>query len=291
MDSFLHDLSWVVPLRSPWATPVFEAFTWLGYTPFFMAFLPLGYWLWNKDAFTRLAVLIALTGLLNAYLKDFWQDARPDPLFALDGRVGTSFGLPSGHAQIATVMWLWLAYEIRKPWAWAAAVILIAGVAFSRLYLGVHDVEDVLAGIALGLVSLALFGWFVSDRFRRWHDLHPAWQVALMVLVQPVLWYFWPANGQSVATLSLGMFLVGWWAGAMYDRHRLDIQRHPEWWALAVVGVVGVVSVFALFEGLGWTFGRLGLEGLAAGYATTFILALYMTVLAPLAFRAARLAR
>ena len=64
MESFLHDLSWVLPLRSDIATAIFNGFTALGYLPFYLVLLPLGYWLWDKAMFTRLAVLIMASALL-----------------------------------------------------------------------------------------------------------------------------------------------------------------------------------------------------------------------------------
>src|SRR5512139_126576 len=103
MESFLHDLSWVLPLRSDIATAIFNGFTALGYLPFYLALLPLGYWLWDKDMFTRLAVLIMASALVNGFLKDLFDDPRPALEFALDPRVRESYGLPSGHAQVAVV--------------------------------------------------------------------------------------------------------------------------------------------------------------------------------------------
>ncbi len=290
MESLLHDISWVVPLRGPILTPIFQGFTWLGYMPFFMIFLSLGYWLWDKDKITRLAVLIALSGLLNAYLKDFWQDPRPAADLRMDGGIGDSYGLPSGHAQVATVMWFWLAWEIRKTWAWVAATILVAGVSFSRLYLGVHDVEDVLAGIVLGLTNLALFGWFISSHFRRWHELHPAWQVATILLLQPVLYFVWPDEDGPGYALALGVFLAGWWAGAKLNQHHFDFERHPEWWGVAAAGAIGLFGLFTLFGIIGDLGEALGL-GEYSLHVSTLIIALYMTVLAPLAFRVARIGK
>ena len=162
MENFLHNMDWVLPLRSDWATPIANGFTWLGYTPFFLMFLPLGYWLWDRAIFTRLAVLIAITAVINGWLKDFWQDARPDPRYWIDNRVEGSPGRPSGHAQVAVAMWLWLAYEMRRRWAWVAAILIAAGVALSRLYVGVHDVDDILTGAALGLASIVLFIWLLG---------------------------------------------------------------------------------------------------------------------------------
>ena len=62
MESFLHDISWVVPLRNDTLTLIFNGFTFLGYLPFFLIFLPMGYWLFDKPMFTRLAVLVGLVG-------------------------------------------------------------------------------------------------------------------------------------------------------------------------------------------------------------------------------------
>ncbi len=290
MESFLHDISWVVPLRTPFLTPIFQGFSWLGYLPFFMIFLSLGYWLWDKDKITRLAVLVALSGLLNAYLKDFWQDPRPSLDFRMDGQVGDSYGLPSGHTQVATVMWFWLAWEIRRAWAWGVAVVLVSGIAFSRIYLGVHDVEDIIVGFALGLTNLALFRWFISSHFQRWHDLHPGWQVALILLLQPLIYVIWPGEGGPDYAFGLGLFLAAWWTGAKLNKHHFNFQRHPNWVVAIAAAAFGVVGLFALFSGLENAVETLN-AGEYAGQASTFIVGLYMTVLAPLAFRLARVGR
>jgi undecaprenyl-diphosphatase len=78
-----------------------------------------------------------------------------------------SFSLPSNHASnmfaLAAVGWLGL-----RRWRWALA-LLAAGVAYSRVYLGVHYPADVLAGalwggaLGWGLTALAARlwpGWF-----------------------------------------------------------------------------------------------------------------------------------
>jgi hypothetical protein len=76
MGDIWHDVSWVVPYRNEGLTTIFEAFTWLGYPGFVMLFLPLGYWLWNKNKFTRLTAVVILATLLNTFLKDYWQNPR-----------------------------------------------------------------------------------------------------------------------------------------------------------------------------------------------------------------------
>lgn len=59
-------------------------------------------------------------------------------------------GLPSGHAQNAAFFWGVLGLYVSKPVIWVCCITIIVLVAFSRLYLGVHFLDDVLLGLALG---------------------------------------------------------------------------------------------------------------------------------------------
>ena len=153
---FLYDLAWVEGVRADGMTRFFKVVTWFGYTTFYMIFLSIGYWLWSYRTFTRLAALIAISGLLNAYLKDFWQDPRPVFPPPLDPKAADSFGFPSGHAQLSVTLWIWLCVEMRKGWLWFVGVAMIGLICLSRLYLAVHDVEDILGGLAIPIMLLTL---------------------------------------------------------------------------------------------------------------------------------------
>lgn len=310
MEDFLFSMEWVVPLRRPWATPLAEGLTWLGYTPFFLIFLPIGYWLWDRGIFTRLTVIVAVSAVLNGWLKDFWQDARPPAELRLDGRVEGSPGRPSGHAQVAFAMWLWLAYEINRPWAWAAGIALAVGVAASRLYLGVHDVDDVLAGAALGLATVAVFAWLLRTQPGpvAWLRARPAAQIALVMALTPVLWAIWPravdAAGAAIhsgpaPTLTVLFLLGGWLAGAAMDAARdaaRDAGAAPAprpasprpaalWRKLAMVAL-GIPGLFALRWAIETGGAALDLPPALVSFAGAAILGFYMTGLAPALFRA-----
>ena len=69
----------------------------------------------GSKRFFHSAMLLMAAGLLNSWLKDFGQDARPAGIYVLDGRVGDSYGWPSGHAQIAVVLWGCLLYTSPSP--------------------------------------------------------------------------------------------------------------------------------------------------------------------------------
>ncbi|MCU1268481.1 MAG: hypothetical protein JWM21_4799 [Acidobacteria bacterium] len=100
--------------------------------------------------------------LLNFWLKGVFQRARPhfdDPILTL-----TSYSFPSGHTMMATVLYGALSAVIVsqvRDWRWrvltiVVAILLIALVGFSRIYLGAHYLSDVLGAIAEGAAWLAL---------------------------------------------------------------------------------------------------------------------------------------
>jgi membrane-associated phospholipid phosphatase len=250
MDAFLHDMGWAVAMRHDALTPVFVAFSWLGYTTFFLIALPAAYWAWDKNAVTRVALIVLASAILNALLKDIWQNPRPDPSLWIDPNMSgdTSYGLPSGHTQVGIVMWFWIAYEIRKKSAWIAAAIIAAGISFSRLYLGVHDVEDVLGGAIIAVITLFAYRWTFTGQFNWWRSLPFTARLGAFVIVLGLIMVLWPGGAGPQA--AVGGFFLAWYIGAEFDRDVIRYAPGPGWWRRVAAVVLGVVGVMALFRGL-----------------------------------------
>ena len=278
--SLWHDLSWVLPLRHPTLTAVFEAFTLAGYPLFYLALLPLVYWLWKPRESHQLVAFLILSALLNSFLKDFFDDPRPDVAFALDGRVGGSYGFPSGHAQLAVVTWGALAIFAATRAATVGAAVMIIGICLSRLYLGVHDIEDVVGGLMLGGLSLLLFARYREALTARWERLPWLPQGAVLLAPLGVLPMIWPEPDGPGGVLGLSAYLFGWWLG-----HRLIPEADPKrpalqgarGWLLAGMALAG------LFLGLSQI--STGLEALGLGEGLSALLEItvmgaYVTALA-----------
>ena len=118
----------------------------------------------RRDGYWLLALVLAVPGgmLLNVLMKHAFARARPsfaDPILTLE-----TFSFPSGHAAAATLFYGFLAaFLVSETTAWRSRVlvilsafVLIVLVAFSRVYLGVHYLSDVLAGMAEGVAWLAI---------------------------------------------------------------------------------------------------------------------------------------
>lgn len=141
----------ITELGGAWITTpiVIAVASWLAWRRLWMAF---GYWVGAAIA-ARLSVLLLKAQLL-----------RPRPGNIYSGV--ESFSFPSGHATTAMVLYGFLAFllAMRLPLLgrmalYAVAAVLVVLIGFSRLYLGVHWLTDVVAGFALGgawMVLLAL---------------------------------------------------------------------------------------------------------------------------------------
>lgn len=289
LETFLHDLSWVLPLRNDTLTVIFNGFTFLGYLPFFLILLPMGYWLGDKPMFTRLTMLVGIVALSNSFLKDLFQDPRPDLMFTLDQRVGDSFGFPSGHAQIAVATWMWIAFELRRRWMWALAAFVAAGVCLSRLYLGVHDVEDVLGGILLGLATMVAFAGYQGGTLGSIYRRQPAAYLIAMAAMIPVLYLAWPIHPVSGAVFSISAMMITWYAGHAWQQHRTGPERHRNIILSATASVAAIAVLFTIFKYMGEGLAALGLEKDTVSVAQLAIMSLYATIIVPWLFRVARL--
>lgn len=105
---------------------------------------------------------IVLAGSMALSSVSKFAFARERPSSALFAEYGFSF--PSLHATIAVAFYGFLAYvlvrEIHKrarEWTIViAAVLIIAAIGLSRLFLGVHYVSDILIGYLSGLLMLGI---------------------------------------------------------------------------------------------------------------------------------------
>ena len=161
-------MDWVNSFRSPGLTVFFQYITWLGYRDFLFLFIPFCYWFFDRKIFGIFTLFVFIGALTNTYLKDLFQDSRPDILLNIDPwatHAELSYGFPSGHAQLAVIIWGYLFQQTKNLYLKIFFTFLIISICFSRIYLGVHDVPDVLGGVFLGLVSLFLLNYLLSSKF------------------------------------------------------------------------------------------------------------------------------
>lgn len=160
--AFTH---WLFQGRSSSLSALLYAITWLGSVYVTVGVAIVGSMVLLRQHKRRhvfiLWLLLAGVSLLVQVGKR--QFVRPRPLsVAYYHEVGFSF--PSGHSATALTLYGLLAYWwIRRSpnvrsrlWVGAGAISLILAVGFSRIYLGVHYLSDVLGGYLLGICWLIM---------------------------------------------------------------------------------------------------------------------------------------
>jgi len=167
--SFLHLME---QIRVPFLTTFFKSVTYLGE---WTVVLPIALLvsavliLKRKKKQDAILAFISLGGLGSAFLlKNFIHRARP-----LDGLLNeTSFSFPSAHAMISVVFYGFIIYLLLpkiknrkiKAMKILIASFLVLFIGFSRLYLGVHYLSDVLAGYIIGAIWLLIGVFLTSQR-------------------------------------------------------------------------------------------------------------------------------
>ncbi len=120
-----------------------------------------------------LTLTMACGGALNWLLKELFE--RPRPAFAQPIAIARGFGFPSGHTMGSTLFYGFLAVALVRAtgvWRWRVLILIAAAfiillMAFSRVYLGVHYLSDVMGGMAAGIAWLALSLTAVDTNRRR----------------------------------------------------------------------------------------------------------------------------
>ncbi len=154
---------------APWLAAPMQFFSFLGSEYFILFALPLVYWSIDTRLGIRIGFILLFSTALNDLLKIGLQGPRPywysSQVKALTAE--SSFGIPSGHSQNASAVWGVIAWRIQRTWAVIAAVLLIALIGISRVFLAAHFPQDVLVGWLLGGLTLWAF-LALWDRAAHW---------------------------------------------------------------------------------------------------------------------------
>jgi glycerophosphoryl diester phosphodiesterase len=230
-------------------------------------------------------MMLFISGLINAFLKDFFQDARPAIELMLDPKVGTSYGWPSGHSQIAVTLWGLLAYELKNKWATIGAITIIILIAFSRMYLGVHDLGDVFAGLIIGGMILLIWHYAVINDLYK--SLSKRSWLILILVFQLILYIFYPSHEDHELSIWFLGVMTGWFIGAS----NINIISNPV--KKLLISIFAICSVFFLLIVITKIESEIinaGLFGFIFSYSLGMTFSILVTWVIPRLLRLARLA-
>lgn len=168
LDKFVYENIFLI--QRDWATPVMSFITDLlsPVTLPIFALLLMVWFIYKKQIGNAVLVILSLGGgfILETVLK--LLIARPRPPVGLI--VETDPGFPSGHATLAIIFFVLLIYLFKDYFKSVLArrlfifinLLLVVLVGFSRLYLGVHWLSDILGGYVVGILWFMFAAYLVK---------------------------------------------------------------------------------------------------------------------------------
>ena len=143
-----------------------KTFIWVPFYALLMYFLvrQYGKQIWIKILFLVILVFISDQTSVH-WFKNVFERLRPchNPeighlMHLVNGRCGGQFGFISSHATNVFALATFLFFQMRQKYSWIGWLFLWAGlISYSRVYLGVHYVGDIICGALWG----SAVGYFV----------------------------------------------------------------------------------------------------------------------------------
>lgn len=256
---------------------------------FFIAVFGLIYWLFNKRLGMRMVFTLVVIGLVNYFFKDLF--ARPRPYEVSDAFIPLvteeSYGIPSGHVATSLMVWGYLAISLKKRWVTIGVIIFVVLQFFARMIAGVHFPQDVVAGVIVGGIILAIYTTYTEKVVDFWKTQNLTMQIVIPValsIIGLIVINVIPLEQSQID--DYGTFLgLMWGAGlaAALEPLYVRFQAHQSAVTRVIQYVIGIVLAVVLLMGLGVAFDAITETGILAailrviryGLVTAFALALW----------------
>jgi membrane-associated phospholipid phosphatase len=184
-----------------------RGFLFFSHYQFILAVIILGFIWFDRSLFYHAFCLALLSALLNVALKDSFQIPL-NPFLHKQG-----FAFPSGHMQLATVFYGWLAYKVKGKLFSLLMAVLLSGIGLGLVHFGYHTIYDVFGGVFFALLLFLLYD-FVYLRWPAklpWCSLIAATFLLVYIFVRhpPLMNYVWIDYGTFVGLVVVGLILRG----------------------------------------------------------------------------------
>lgn len=166
---FLDNMMWTITGRFIWM-PVFLFILFMFFykTPRKEALLVMLFFI---------LLFVACDQVSSSVFKPFFERLRPThhPDFrnvvdVVNGYRGGRYGFVSGHATNSFGVAIFLSLLYKSRWIAIAALVWASLNSYSRIYLGVHFVSDIVAGMLVGtVVAVLLYELYIWTRYRIYH--------------------------------------------------------------------------------------------------------------------------
>jgi membrane-associated phospholipid phosphatase len=281
-------MHWLADHRLAWLTPLMQTASFLGEVQGYVLVGTLIYVTFDKSLAVRLMLLVTLTMCLNHVLKILIKNPRPfiqegDYLqkwavpqsYARD--LAIEYSTPSGHAMAGAAFYSYLFGSVKNWLVRILAVVAVLLTGASRPYLGVHFVEDILLGWAIG----SCVGVIALSHGQRlgawWNKLSYARRITFAVTASAAFWGLtiamngWQIDSQPRAFLGYAGTITGIIIAHPLELQIVDFDPRSSSIAVKILRYLLTVTLsLSAVEALGIFFAAIADNYSVAGYALQY---------------------
>ncbi|TET76754.1 MAG: phosphatase PAP2 family protein [Candidatus Heimdallarchaeota archaeon] len=246
----------------------------LGDALVYIGILLLFYYLYDKKKTYRAMTLLVTSTVINVSTKAAFNLDRPETSLQyghnpeetlLSPADEASTGIPSGHTQMSTTFWGSLMIFIKKWWMVIVGSILAFLIGFSRIALRVHWFTDVIMGLGIALIILAVY-LLIKDPVENFIDSRTTFVKILLciavfiVFAIPVIFlqYNRVDNDFELISKSLKLITLFTTVSISYAIEGKLVNFHTDidkWWKYPVRILIGAAFFAAFYFSLSELFG------------------------------------
>ena len=287
-------------IRVPVLNEFMLLITQLGEETAFLVAAMIVFWCVDKNKGYYMMTVGFIGTMLNQFLKLACRVPRPwilDPEFTIleqAREAATGFSFPSGHSTSSVGTFGAIAAFSKNRWIKGICIAICILVPFSRMYIGVHTLADVVVGSLLALVLVFLFRSMskgISEcAMRNCMSFMLVLAVGLLLFVR-----LYPLEIQASQLENLGSgyknayTMLGAICGLMvvYPTEKMYVQFETKavWWAQVLKVLLGFALVLLVKEGLRSPLDALFAGHLAARAVRYFLIVLVAGLFWPMSFR------
>jgi membrane-associated phospholipid phosphatase len=256
----------------------FDIITFTGEPIFFIIIIAIFYFVYDKKFAKDLASSLLLSSYIFETAKEIVQDPRPitnADLTDLENEfypyVEPGYGFPSGHSQNAVAVWGYMAYEFKdkaKPSYLIPTIlsVLMFLIAISRVIIGVHDLQDIIGGILIGIIFLTGFIYIQPKVSEKIEPLGLTIKIVLTIIITVALFLIgtiiFPKAGYGLAIgaqpyqdegafAQVGGALLGLTLGYLLEKEYVKYNPSDLNIKQKIINLaIGIVILLAIYIGL-----------------------------------------
>ncbi len=225
-------------------TLFFKAITYLGHPGVWFILAAWLFWMGRERKSFIIMLLILFSGFVVGVLKEIIARPRPEGILILAKE--TSYAFPSGHSTLSAAFasFAYFSKKLEKQFKYLLIIGAII-VAVSRLYLGVHFLSDVIAGLIIGSV----IGWIVFKAEEKINKMH--FHISKIQEEYLVVGFF-------AAIILIDLFVpsqylaayafLGYFAGyVIYKHSKIDLTRTTSKKQSLIALIIGTIILGGLY--------------------------------------------